>query len=473
MITLEEIAKRLDEKKLEKADIEGIADTSKKEEKWSIKKIDEYERPHALVLPPFEEIPGAQTRRDIYLSKILAFVNIIKRIRFDSGCTIIPISTWSRPWKNLWGNPDGVSSAIDFMIKMGLMSIENSKYRFNNAKGNLSRTYRYYRETEAEFIAYCEEHHIEEFKKSATEMKMPKKDIDVDIKDVKISSDLALKKPDGCSKKEFENYLEFCLCLNYRELYLHYQIADNINGYYKDYPELRIRFKPKFTWDKTGKIVKKIGIRANNLLCNSPKEDRENIKARYGFTTEYDVGSSVARITASLNRGSWLDDDKDLYKEIYKKMYGTDDCSDEEREAIKKLYMRVYFDKSEALMDAHIWHFMNKKGIKQQEVFDELKKLREAVIEVAGGKLYGSALFLIESCVYMDTLYDLLSAGQFTWVVYDCFYSSEGKDIDFGELVKYGLKNNFMLYYKDFCEKESKSEISGSNVEDIINKYYL
>ena len=46
---------------------------------------------------------------------------------------------------------------------------------------------------------------------------------------------------------------------------------------------------------------------------------------------------------------------------------------------------------------------MNKKEL------DELMgKMKEAVVKVEGGTLYGNEIFYVESCVYLMTVYDLL-----------------------------------------------------------------
>lgn len=109
---------------------------------------------------------------------------------------------------------------------------------------------------------------------------------------------------------------------------------------------------------------------------------------------------------------------------------------------------------------------MEHNGINRDEVCNMMTEFRKAIISAEGGKLYGSDIFYVESCVYLMTLYDLLSAGHKVWQVYDCFYStgskdwkeecqdeSEGKAI-FEEMIKNGVKLNFEYFLKTYWKKK-------------------
>ena len=66
-----------------------------------------------------------------------------------------------------------------------------------------------------------------------------------------------------------------------------------------------------------------------------------------------------------------------------------------------------------------------------------------------------AGIFYVESCVYLMTLYDLLSSGHRVWQVYDCFYSTGDEDQGLFEyMVSNGVKLNFeeflKVYWNDF-----------------------
>ena len=87
---------------------------------------------------------------------------------------------------------------------------------------------------------------------------------------------------------------------------------------------------------------------------------------------------------------------------------------------------------------------MNQDNIEKQDVCDKLADFRNAIIKAEGGQLYGSDIFYVESCVYLMTLYDLLSSGHRVWQVYDCFYSSGDEDQELFEfMISNGVKRNF------------------------------
>ena len=183
------------------------------------------------------------------------------------------------------------------------------------------------------------------------------------------------------------------------------------------------------------------------------KEERAVLLDEMGFNLRRDVRSSVPRLTLSLNSGHWIDEKIDIYKLISDELYPGEVCSEERREGIKDLHMSTYFDEGSAkYLGKNVYFRMDKVDVNKKELDELMGKMKEAVIKVEGGKTYGSEIFYVESCVYLMTLYDLLSAGIMTWFVYDCFYSIEFEDKEYFESmvinqVKYNF-NEFMKYNK-------------------------
>ena len=199
-------------------------------------------------------------------------------------------------------------------------------------------------------------------------------------------------------------------------------------------------------------------------MTNLKKEHRKDVLNEYGFTLEKDINASVPRITLSLNSGHWIDESEDMYELIYRIMEPNGVFTKEKREAIKKLHMRAYFDSGDKSVGHHTWLTMEQDGIDREDVCDKMSGFREAIIKAEGGKLYGSDIFYIESCVYLMTLYDLLSSGHKVWQVYDCFYSTgsnsqewgQGADSEslFKEMISKGVKLNFEYFLKTYWDKK-------------------
>ena len=456
MITLEEIAGRLKDKTDYSFTVNRMS--------WEPQKVDNY------VLPSFaikeSSAKGAETKLKNKLSKVLAFIDLVKHKRFKTGCTVMPISVTNKDNLAIWQNEKGVSRAIDFMIEIGLIRVESDKYQFGAyyEKDNKSKTYRYYKVNEDKLKEYCEDHDIQMFivkNKVYNMSELKKLHTGIDKSKVRFASRLKLIKPIELSRAEFEKQLTLCLYDNYPALRFHIVKTNEINEkYYKDYPEFRIRFQPNFTWSEDELYVSGIGIRATNSLTNLKKENRKEVLKEYGFILEKDINASVPRMTLSLNSGHWIDESQDMYELIYRVIEPTGLFTKEKREAIKKLHMRAYFDSGDKSVGHHTWLTMEQNGIDREDVCDKMSEFRNAIIKAEGGKLYGSDIFYVESCVYLMTLYDLLSAGHKVWQVYDCFYSSgsdsqewgQGADSEklFTEMISKGVKLNFEYFLKTY-----------------------
>ena len=462
MITLEEIAGRLKDSKDYDFTINRLD--------WKPQGVEPYKTPKFNIKE--SKAKGAETKLRNKLGKVLAFINSMKYIRIKEGCTLMPISVTNKENLAIWGNEMGVSRGIAYMIEIGLISIENDKYQFGAyyEKDNKSKTYRYYKENEDKIKKYCEDHGIEMFvvkNKVYNTSELKKLHKGIDKSKVRFASRLKLIKPIELSRAEFEKQLTLCLYENYPALRFHIVKANEINEkYYKDYPEFRIRFQPKFKWSDDGLYVSGIGIRATNSLTNLKKENRKEVLNEYGFILEKDINASVPRMTLSLNSGHWIDESQDMYELIYRVIEPAGLFTKEKRKAIKKLHMRAYFDSGDKSVGHHTWLTMEQDDIEREDVCDKMSELRNAIIKAEGGKLYGSDIFYVESCVYLMTLYDLLSAGHKVWQVYDCFYStgardrkkeegqdeSEGKLI-FKEMISNGVKLNFEYFLKKYWNK--------------------
>ena len=374
---------------------------------------------------------------------------MVKYKRLAHRCTIMPIASTNKKFISICGSQRNASNLIQYMITIGLLSLEDNEYQFNATQEgyNKSKIYRYYYDNEQEVIKYCEENDINKYVIRNNKLKH----IDTVVQSfrienfedeqVKFSSHLHLLKPANYSVTQFENYVENILYKNY-PLLAHYQeLADNINDtYYDDHPELAIRFVPHFTWNNSNKAITKIGIRATNTLVSVKKDKdngndnfhgfyKEDILNKYGLNLEKDVTSSVPRITLSMNARYWIPEDVDIYEMIYTE-YVTNHTYDtvvqsfeEVRPAIKKLHMRGYFD-CPNMLGVHTRRAM-KTVVDKEAVDKEMKIYQNAITVAEGGRLYGNEIFFHESCIYMDVLNQLLKDGFFVWQCYDAWYAKK------------------------------------------------
>jgi hypothetical protein len=394
-----------------------------------------------------------QTRKQVslkgQLSKVLAFIDINKQRRFSDGVTVMPIATTNKRLISIWGSPMYVSNAIKFMISIGLLAKYDETYQYNAyyQKDNRCKQFAYSYETEQQIKEYCINNDINKYQIINTTIvkTFAVKDISFEQAEVRFSSKLHLLKPDNWSCAEFENYLTSILYVNYPQLKHYQELADIINAtFYADDYDRQIRFKPNFTWNKGNKAVTKIGIRATNSLVSAKKEReadndepnmlyKDDVLNRYGLKYEFDVKSSVPRITYALNNGIWLDNNIDLYEMMYKKFIKL--CPSEQlqwnnetRKIFKSFHMNGYFD-TEAKLSAHLKRQVSMKVKYNKEEWTDLdfvmKAYRESIISTVGELKYDSEVFFHESCIYLDVTFDLLKKGFNVWQQYDCWYTNK------------------------------------------------
>ena len=347
-------------------------DKSKEEKEWQ-----KPTRPtKEFSIKPFN-IP--QTRKinpqKVLLSKVLAFIDMKKQVRFADGFTVIPISCKSKRLLSMFNSQPQVTRFIDFMIDIGLLAEYDETYQFNAYYDNDNRIkqYVYSYNTEQYIKQYCNNNNINKYKirnynnNNSIHIQTIE---NFDKKSVKFSSKLNLLKPDNWSVHQFEDYLAACLYENYPQLKHYQELADLINDtFYADDLDRQIQFIPNFTWRKGNKCVIKIGIRATNALVSATKDKilkngkeshltKEEVTTRYNLKYDFDVKSSVPRVTYLMNNGIWLDNNVDLYQQMYNNFSHL--CPSEQliwnndtREIFKSFHMRGYFD-TETQIAGHI-----------------------------------------------------------------------------------------------------------------------
>ena len=437
--------------------------------------IKNYEVPPFNPGTPNMEKNGALKKYKDRFGKYLAFIDSVKYYRSNKYCSILAIATTSQVFLNIWGSEQNVSNAFHKLEEIGLIKEYIGYYQTGMCK-----LYCYFVENERLLVDYCKDNNIPKMvipnqqiltSKQTKEYKMRCEEVYTKAfkRRVRFKSRLTLKRPKEVKPAQFKRDLYEMLYENYPGFKIYQKMAEVINKvYYKDQSEFHIRFRPKFHWNENSKKLKSkdkesivgIGIRATNKLCSAKKDNysvdattkkvlREEVLAKYGFEFEKDITSSVPRVAYALNHGGWLKEDVDLYKRIYEEV--NPDASDEdfklEREAIKKLFFRVYFDSTDNKLGYHTWDSMIQDDMDKDSVYEDMKKLRRAMEKVLGEKRYDNFIFYVESCIYIDTLYTLLKQGYKVWLVYDCFYGAGiGTEEDFEKLVQEAVWVSFVRF---------------------------
>lgn len=493
MITLEELYKKQLEVEEEEKEKKELKKKSKKETKEKSKKEEKPIRENkwkpqeikGLKTPPFNPPAQLTKSKKEKVSKWLAFVYMVQGIRLKSGCTAMPIPTTSKRYQKIWKNKMQVGREIQEMIKLGLIAEYDNSSRFGAKvqSENYSRIFTYFKENEDKLIQYCEDNNIspydiyqdteKEVKQKEKIIKKVEPIITFKTEEVRFSTNLKLRKPEGISNKQFEIFLKDCLYENYPEYRLTEIKIKEINDFYDEVPNFKLSFEPSYTWRKD-KVIK-IGIRVTNTLCNMDKKsERPEFLDKNGFYLEKDMSGSIARLTLSINKGHWIDETIDMYELMGKEFEPEVEWKESRRDMIKYYFYKSYFTHgSDIELGRNVSYKLYQKGIVKTEVDKLIGDFRKCVINVLGGKIYDNDIFYIESCVYIMTVYDLLKSGFMVWLLYDCFYAKKSKYLEdeetldeetFKSMVEKGVALNLKYFMEHSRFKQECIELNGEDL---------
>ena len=210
------------------------------------------------------------------------------------------------------------------------------------------------------------------------------------------------------------------------------KIVDKLNKSRPNEDKIKFKFTLKFRTKNRKRYLTKIGFRASSLLCNYKEHENANpffmgkwrknyFIPKYGNYDHYDVNASIYRLTYNLNHDKALGFDQD----VYEMMYGHKFESKADRDAYKRICMRLMFGKLSQLgnqVERRLSKLEDKQYNKNRKdiIQDTMAEAKINMYEALGSS-YDSEIFLHESCVYVDML-SKMPNNQNISLVYDCFY---------------------------------------------------
>ena len=210
------------------------------------------------------------------------------------------------------------------------------------------------------------------------------------------------------------------------------KIVDNLNKSRPNEDKIKFKFTLKFRTKNGKRYLTKIGFRASSPLCNYKEHENSNpffmgkwrkdyFIPKYGNYGHYDVNASIYRLTYNLNHDKALKFDQD----VYEMMYGHKFDSKADRDAYKRICMRLMFGKLSQLgnqVERRLSKLENNKydKIRREVIQDTMAEAKINMYEALGSS-YDSEIFLHESCIYVDML-SKMANNQNISLVYDCFY---------------------------------------------------
>ena len=351
-------------------------------------------------------------------------------------------------------NPRYASRLIDKCKKIGLLVEVKHSYRFGFLKANKNecKAYAYNKEVEHLIIRICKKEGIKIQKESIINNPL--------VDRFKDSSLLSKEEQDNISLRNgnfnLKNYNIDDVKAIIQEKYsaLIRPRVEKIAEMNRKLPsEQQIRFRPNPKYGK--KSLRRISIRATSPIVSSKVEKDEKAQYRIyrdDYLTEYfdgkpyfqyDVHGSIFQVAHLLNYGEWLDGNGiDPYEVMFGQAFG---CKTD-RSAYKLLAMSLYFDDvnmiyAHSRLDTLITNLKYGK----RRIKEAIAKAAEKMERFAGKTLYNE-IFLHESLIYIDFVYELRNRGINVIQIYDGFYFCQGS-IGLAELER--LMRQCAMHYLD------------------------
>lgn len=407
------------------------------------KEIRKSETPKIELLPDLigvePEIPDFNITKKNYdrYAAILFMINSYKNIRSKICPSIIPIST--QGFLLRYFSKNFIFRCIGTMKEIGLITEWSNGY----IVGTISKRYVWFPLNEEKLVKILKEKGVKMTQfKTTTDLS----GIGIDDDLIRFSSYVRFKRRDDISCEDLTLYIQQKLRTNYPLLSVFQSKVASINArYYQNKSERLITYSPTISFSNGCKWVTGIGIRYNCEFCSYKKDFCEYLPCREPYLKQeqlnlhYDVKGSVPKVSSLINYGVWNDNTVDPYLEMfneYIKLSGDSGVwCDEERRAMKNMFVRVYFEKTLSTTIAHINSALKDRGESVKDEFTNLvfSNLREAA-EHCFGSFLGSEVFFHESNIYIMALEKLLEDGYDVVTCFDSFYARKDgvKQRDFG-----------------------------------------
>ena len=428
---------------------------------------------------------GRKYRKNLGL--LLAFVDVYKYIFGREHMKAIALAQ-TGTLAEIFGSQRNVSNMLSLAKKADLLKCVDEDYRFNAYSDDMNRAKMYIMNKKvfdlvrdmANREGICNKNYYRNIKenKEINNIIINSSNIrEIQNYGLHINSNLHMRLP-YVTDEEITEYIE---TVRYPQIRDYQKLADEINSryYVNESYDLGIRFNTKITRSKGG-LVSKIGIRATNGIVASKEHDngknsnrvwrKEILDGYFGKDNymEFDVKSSIYRINHFLNFNVWLDNDIDLYRE----MYGREFDGREQRDQYKLFAMKLYFDKSIKKLRHHtvMGRDRNVLNMTDDDLETTLEEMKNKMTDVIGNT-YDSEIFLHESCIYMDLCRELLDRGFKVVQVYDGFYVNKDNGMteeEFNGLCQVILDDVSMRYKEKYLMNNKEYNEENKEINNII-----
>ena len=317
------------------------------------KKIGYFNSPKIELVPDLigveTDIPNFKITKKNYdrYAAILFIINSYKNVRSKVCPSIVSIST--QGFLRQYFSKDVIFRCINLMKELGLIAEWSNHY----VVGVASKRYVWFPVNEEKLVKILKERGVK-----MTQFKATTDLTGIGINDdlIRFSSFTKFKRREDISCEDLTVYIQQKLRDKYPLLPIFQSKVAAINAnYYQNKPERLLSYQPTVSFSNGCNWVTGIGIRYNCEFCSYKKDFCEYLPCREpylkqeGLNLHYDVRGSVPKVSSLINFGTWDDNTVDPYFEMFNEYINlsgdTGVWGTEEREAMRDMFVRVYFEK--------------------------------------------------------------------------------------------------------------------------------
>lgn len=343
-----------------------------------------------------------------------------------------------------------LSRIIEMAVNIGLLSICDNKYGFNQLRSgdNKCRLYQFTKEI-AEDICTITNTLLMLTTNNNNKKLLLKEDKEVTIDDKDDEEIAPYELPEISFRKRYERGMLPWLYERYPQIREIQSMLSEMNSclseedhwfYTHIIPRAKEKESDKYTFS----------CRATSEICHLHKEStipdelvRNDILNDYfgkDKWEEYDLNASIYRIARSCRDGFWYEDSKDIYEELN----GSKFASKEERDVFKETCMLVAFTDS---INSAYNAYKSKFGLfslKLSEISPLLNDIKKSINDFCGD--IDTDIFLHESYIMTSLAYDLFKRGIKVVQLYDCLFVPKGTARYLDSI----LSKSFLYYYNTY-----------------------
>lgn len=375
------------------------------------------------------KIKGISRQWKVGLRNLLKLVKSEMFSEYTDHTLVIFFSQHSKRLLSIFKSGANIWHATQLAQKVGLIVCVDENFCYNSEVSNFCRRYAWNKKVADHIRSLCGRYRIQFNLPKSPLMKRALKNRGKLLKKAKdkvgVLDKVRISQRTALPMELTDDEVTDALMENYPQLKWAMETSARLNEILPD--DEQIKALPNIVRAKTR--ISKISFRISNPLINLKEHENDHkdysgrwrkdvLRKKFQRWISFDVSSSIYKVTYAINKGVWLSQEVDLYRE----MSGIDFPTKEDRENYKHgAAMKLYFEPGTNSIINHL----SCKGLDKsylKGVNPTIEEARQRMHKILGGSLY-SEIFLHESCIYLEAYRRMVEEKGWRVIqIFDGFY---------------------------------------------------